>query len=332
MINIIAPITTETSYGLSAIQICQELSKLTDISIFPIGQPQVTSNEIAQGLKNAEFFTRDARCIRIFHQFSLDQMVGRPEGLPIFELDKFTEREKHHIKSLDRVFVCSKWAQDIVEKECGIQSIVAPLGVGPEFFPVKTNNKRPTFLHIGKTEVRKNSRLIVDLFAEEFKNDDVHLFLSWQNIFSKDQAEWDRYAKAKLGDKVTIVPRLNWNDIPKLIQSADYYVSLSSAEGFNLPLLEAMACGKPCVGTYNTAQTEFLTEDNCYLVHTPNMEPAYDGVWFHGHGNWCKIDKAAQEQFKKGLRWCLSQNGNEAGIQTAKQFTWKKTAEILLRG
>lgn len=290
----------------------------------------MTCKEIECGLKNAKFFTRDARCIRIFHQFSLDQMVGRPEGFPIFELDKFTDIEKHHIKSLDRVFVCSKWAQDIVLKECGIQSVVAPLGVGQEFFPVKTNNSKPTFLHIGKTEVRKNSKLIVDLFAEEFKKDDVQLLLAWQNIFSNDQKEWDNYAKFRLGDKVKIVPRLNYSDIPKLIQSCDYYISLSSTEGFNLPLLEAMACGKPCIATNNTAQTEFLNNENCLLVETPNMEPAYDGIWFHGHGNWHQIDKAAQDQFKQHLRGCLSLKTNEAGIETSKQFTWERTAQCLL--
>jgi len=52
------------------------------------------------------------------------------------------------------------------------------------------------------------------------------------------------------------------SEMSALYQLADYYLSLSIAEGQNLPLLEAMAEGVIPVSTQNTAMGEYINEDN----------------------------------------------------------------------
>ena len=44
------------------------------------------------------------------------------------------------------------------------------------------------------------------------------------------------------------------------------YVSLHRAEGFGLTLAQAMSLGKPVVATGYSANTEFMSEENGYLV------------------------------------------------------------------
>ena len=63
------------------------------------------------------------------------------------------------------------------------------------------------------------------------------------------------------------------------------------------------------------------------------VEPAHDGKWFFGQGNWGKIkehevfDLSLQMQsFIENKRGTL----NEAGIETAKQFSWKNTARKII--
>lgn len=51
-----------------------------------------------------------------------------------------------------------------------------------------------------------------------------------------------------------------------LMSSCDAYVSLHRSEGFGLTLLEAMALGKPVIGTAYSGNLDFMTEENGYLV------------------------------------------------------------------
>ncbi|WP_349571877.1 glycosyltransferase [Azotobacter salinestris] len=46
----------------------------------------------------------------------------------------------------------------------------------------------------------------------------------------------------------------------------DFYISPSRAEGQNLPLQEAMACGLVPVSTRNTAMLDYINESNAYII------------------------------------------------------------------
>jgi glycosyltransferase involved in cell wall biosynthesis len=58
-----------------------------------------------------------------------------------------------------------------------------------------------------------------------------------------------------------------------LYSLADFYVSASHCEGFNLPLLEAMAVGTAAISTRNTAMLDYLHDDNS----VPISEKSYPG-------------------------------------------------------
>ena len=63
-----------------------------------------------------------------------------------------------------------------------------------------------------------------------------------------------------------VVPR---NEVGALYQSCDCYVSLHRSEGFGLTLAEAMAAGRPVIGTAYGGNLDFMTPENSYLVrHT----------------------------------------------------------------
>jgi hypothetical protein len=141
-INIMAPIN-QLGYGVSSLNIVKELSKSVEVSLFMIGQPQVTNQEdaniISQCIKNSQFYDYNAPCIKIWHQHDMAQFAGKGTriGFPIFELDKFSDFEKHQLQSLDRVFVCSEWAKKIVLDNTTIEEsnvIVVPLGVDSSIF------------------------------------------------------------------------------------------------------------------------------------------------------------------------------------------------------
>ena len=62
-------------------------------------------------------------------------------------------------------------------------------------------------------------------------------------------------------------------------------------EGWNLGLLECMSVGLNVIATAYSAHTEFATEANCRLVRVDETEPAHDGQWCKGQGNWAKLGR-----------------------------------------
>ena len=114
-INLMAP-ANPLGYGVVGVNILKTLvSEGHSVSYFPIGQISIdqSDTQIFQScVDNQASFNANAPSLRIWHQHDLAQHVGRGVtcGFPIFELDKFTEREIHHISSQDILFVCSDWA------------------------------------------------------------------------------------------------------------------------------------------------------------------------------------------------------------------------------
>ena len=140
-LNLIAPIN-QLGYGIAGVNTLKALqSEGVNVSLFPIGQPQVVTQEDAEavkrGMEAAKLFDVNAHCIRMWHQHDMSQFVGRGKhvGFPIFELDTFNDLEKHHLQSCDELMVCSKWAKDVVDSNTLLcPTTVVPLGVDMNIF------------------------------------------------------------------------------------------------------------------------------------------------------------------------------------------------------
>ena len=350
MINIISPIN-QLGYGIAGLNIVKALHRISDIALWPIGQPQVTNQQdaeiISALIKNNQYPNFNASCIRIWHQHDMSQFIGKGQhiGFPIFELDKFSDLEKHHLSSLDKIFVCSKWAQQVILENLDIdhsQVIVVPLGVDVSIFsPCEIqNNNKTIFYNCGKWEIRKGHDILVDIFNKAFEpKDNVELWMMCDNPFLKphETQQWiDLYKSSKLGSKIKILPRLNTQqEVYNIMSQVDCGIFPSRAEGWNLELLELMACGKHTIATNYSAHTEFCNKENSYLVDIQDSELAKDGKWFFGQGNWAKLRHNHIDQFAsimKEIHLLKLTNKlaiNKAGIDTANRFTWLNTAEII---
>jgi glycosyltransferase involved in cell wall biosynthesis len=355
--NIISPIN-QLGYGITGLNIVKELSKLREVSLWTIGQPQITTEEDSKVVKNcinnSKTFNYDDPCIRIWHQHDMAQFVGCGEhiGFPIFELDVFSAIEQHHLNSCDRLFVCSQWAKEI----CLLNGIkprkaslhdsaihVIPLGVDTQVFKPCEIKPGPTiFFNCGKWEVRKGHDLLVDIFNKAFKDDDnVELWMMCDNPFLTDEEDkqWKRlYSSSDIGYKVKFISRVKTQaEVYSIMSNVDCGIFPSKAEGWNLEPLELMSCGKNVIITNYSAHTEFCTQENANLIDIKDIEVAYDGKWFTGkHGRWAKFDNDQIEQTVSHMQNIHNQkqNGSLAinlpGIETSKKFTWKNTARFIL--
>lgn len=101
-------------------------------------------------------------------------------------------------------------------------------------------------------------------------------------------------------------------DLPKLYSLASLFVFPSLYEGFGLPVLEAMACGTPVIASNRSSIPE-ATGSAGITVDPESPEEIRDAIT--GLLNDAKLQ---QDLVKKGLA-------------RAKKYTWRRTAEQLLR-
>jgi len=296
--------------------------------------------------------------VKIWHQNDVHTHVGkgRHVGFPIFELTQFSEEEKISMLQCDQLFVCSDWAKQILYSQVGFQCppvSVVPLGVDTEMFQPCTGSRDATiFFNCGKWEKRKGHDVLLECFNAAFQaGDNVELWMMCENPFIGDMnQQWiNLYKNSPLGGKIRIIPRQqSHKDVYNIMKQTDCGIFPARAEGWNLELLEMMACGKDVIATNYSAHTEFCNKDNCFLVEIDELEQARDGVFFSGeYGEWASFNDSAKDQLIEHMRnvhgvkqqytnsWekdmrnkCL----NHTGIETAKKFTWKNSAQELLNG
>lgn len=343
-LNVLAP-WNSLSYGIVSKNIIKELHRRgVDIALFPIGQLQVESQEEAivlqEIINNQGNFYYHAPSLRIFHQFSMAEHVGKLKiGYPIFELDTFTEREIRHVSYLDYVFVTSKWAKEIVVQNCKIPEnlvVIVNLGVDRNIFypPTKENDGPYRFYVAGKWEHRKNQILAAEAFLKAFpnKSDDVELWMMCHNPFLKpeDAKVWEQQVAHP---KIKLIPPVPTHaEVGNIIRKIDCGVFVSHAEGWDFPCMEVLSTGGQVIVSDYSAHTEYCTKENSYLINIDKLEPAFDGIWFHGQGNWASIDEPQFDQLVEYMRAVYKKGRvvNQAGIETAKKFSWKNTVDKML--
>lgn len=350
-LNLMTPIN-QLGYGIAGLNLCKSLTKMSNVSLFPMGPVDVAIKEDVEPLQQAAMRSQklnfDAPTLKVWHQNDMAQFVGRGLriGFPFFELDVFNDLEKHHLNHLDALFVASEWAKKIAVSNLSLPEekiYVVPLGVNTDIFSPAENNpdNKTIFFNCGKWEVRKGHDALVEIFNFSFDpSDNVELWMMCTNPFLKPEQtlEWENmYKRSKLGNKIKLLPRAKTQaEVYNIMANVDCGVFPSRAEGWNLELLEMMACGKNVIATNYSAHTEFCNSENCFLVDINQTEKAFDGKWFLGDGNWAKIDDTAFNTFADHMRrihkmkqsHSLERNNN--GIQTAERFSWDESARKIL--
>ncbi|MFW9872283.1 MAG: autotransporter strand-loop-strand O-heptosyltransferase [Candidatus Thorarchaeota archaeon] len=128
------------------------------------------------------------------------------------------------------------------------------------------------FMVFGRWDYRKSITEIVRAFNEEFRNDEkIYLILSADNPFATDnlKSTEERLEHHNLqNERIKVLHFPERDEYIKWMKSGHVFLSCSRSEGWNLPLIEAIACGTPSICSNWGAQLEFA-DGISYTVDVP---------------------------------------------------------------
>lgn len=240
------------------------------------------------------------------------------------------------------VFSISEFSSTILRKS-GIQVPVftTNIGIDESFiqnssknFPIETN-KKFKFVHVSTARKRKGVDVLLKAYFNSFsKNDDVTLII--KSFPNPDNLVDELLHELKTDQSPEVVhinrPDLSEEEMKSLIEQADCAVYPSRAEGFGLPIAEAMLVGTPVITTNYSGQLDFANEENSYLIDY-KITLAKDSEMINLGARWAepsvedlanKLKQAYTDITEKNETY--KQKVNLAQSR-AKELTWDATAK-----
>jgi glycosyltransferase involved in cell wall biosynthesis len=231
---------------------------------------------------------------------------------------------QHGLRAAAHIITVSQAAADtIVRSAPQVQArlSVIPLAADPDFRPPESRSESvaraakllgfsdPYFLVVGQNQASKGHRYALEAFATALPR--RHRLLFVQRLRAGQGIHRDA-RELGLGERVVFVGPRSRADLVTLLQAASALVQPSLAEGFGLPVLEAMASGCPVVASDIPTLREVLGGAGCLFPVANSGELAR------------ALTRVAGEP---GLRAELRAHG----LERAATFSWDRTAEATLQ-
>ena len=221
--------------------------------------------DIYAGLKD---YTHDVNIVlaEVNHQYFFHNYSGPKIAYTVWESTIYPELFFNKLKEYDQVWVPSKWQAEITAKQ-GIESNkikIIPEGVNTSlFYPedLKYEDDKFRFLIFGRWDDRKSIRELIEAFKNVFgESEKVELVISVDNPHSVDgmKSTEERLKFYNINsNNIKILHFPNKEDYAKYLKRGHVFLSCARSEGWNLPLIEAMACGIPSLYSNCSGQLEF---------------------------------------------------------------------------
>jgi glycosyltransferase involved in cell wall biosynthesis len=250
-------------------------------------------------------------------------------------------------QNVDELWVPSKFVRDVFVQN-GVQAErvqVIPNGYDPKVFRPEGPTFRPQgsrefiFLFVGGAISRKGVDLLLDAYRSAFdESEGVTLAFLASNSAGA-------YRHNSLLDKIRaaiatpehpqvllLLETVDDSTLADLYRGASAFVLPYRGEGFGMPLLESMACGRPVITTAEGPAKEFCDESNSYLVpakanlalEPPPLGPIAGGLtWFEP--SFLELTKTLRYVYEN--RSELAAKG-VAAAKATRHLTWQNATNL----
>ncbi len=258
--------------------------------------------------------TKKGKCVETVHDIIPLLFDDTHEGIVKFAFKHLLPRITKNVDKIITVSEASK--KDIIQRlRVKEEKIKVIYEAASEIYKPEKNRNLEKYginedyiLFVGSLEPKKNITTIIRAFSRFKKTGAKHKLVlagkkGWyyNNIMSEIK-------KQNIVQDVIFPGYVPLEDMPAIYSCATLLCLPSLYEGFGLPILEAMSCGTPFIGSNRGSIPEIA--GNAGII----VEPL----------DWQKISEKMEEiANNKKLRQKLKAKG----IEQSKKFSWKKTAK-----
>ncbi len=279
------------------------------------------------------------------HSYFYDRYTGPVIFYNVWESTRQPDQFFNKMLEADQFWCPSEWQKMCtVEQGYPIDKVkVVPEGIDPNIFkPMKEyqgyHDSCVRFLLFGRWEHRKSTTEIIRTFLQSFKKDDkVKLVLSVDNDYAVDGLSsteerlkhygWDK------DPRIEVEHFMPFNEYLDHLQTGSCLLSCSRSEGWNLPLLEAIACGTPSIHSDFSGQLEFA-KGVSWRVNIKGYKPPEQMYGGNAPGLWAEPDfnhlSSIMKFIYKKHNICRTKAVLDS-IDIRKKYSWDNAAKIALK-
>lgn len=268
----------------------------------------------------------------------LDKYKGIKIAYNVWESTRYSDKFFDLLKQYDQLWVPSEW-----QRQCAINQgypsnkiFVVPEAVNgdiysPQYFNYDLDlykDNRFKFILVGRWEYRKATREIIETFLKTFKDDEpVDLILSVDNSdYSVDgmKTTEERLKHFNFNDeRLKVLHFLKKEEYVNYLRNGHVFLSCARAEGWNLPLVESMACGTPSIYSNCSGQLEFATGKG-HPVKILGEKPVPNGVGSYSEPDFDDLSKVMRDVYTN--YWKYKATALLHSNKIRKQFSWENAA------
>ncbi|MFH0731122.1 MAG: glycosyltransferase, partial [Pseudomonadota bacterium] len=265
-------------------------------------------------------------------------------GFTMLEVDGFPREWVRQANGMDEVWVPSEFNRKAFI-ECGLKRPVhiIPLGVNTDYFHPEINrfpNPSGEFVFLACFEwgERKEPWLLLKTFNAVFKAGEPVRLLA--KINNRDPSidlgrEIRNLGLSDAGGRISYLINIEfpYYQLGSLYRSADCLVSAGRGEGWDMPLMEAMACGLPTIATDWGAHTDFVHPDICYPLRIRGTIPAVAKCPYYDGFSWADPDPEHLAFLLRRVyenREEAQVKGAAAAVEMANRWRWRDAARKIM--
>ncbi|MGH9656892.1 MAG: glycosyltransferase family 4 protein [Bryobacteraceae bacterium] len=253
--------------------------------------------------------------------------IEHPEFFPWPRAWQLRMTVRRTVRSAARILTGSEFSRQSIERAYGLNGdrvVVVPNAAASDFRPEHLDNAldavrvrfglpAPYILTVGDLQPRKNHIGLIEAFAGLVK---AHPQLKHRLAIAGKETWFgpkvrEAARRSGVADRIQFLGFVADDDLLHLYNACDLFVFPSFYEGFGLPILEAMACGRPVACSNTSAMPEVA--DGAALLFDP-----------YSSG---EIARAMSDLLRDPE---LRTRMERLGQQRAAHFSWNKTARRTL--
>jgi glycosyltransferase involved in cell wall biosynthesis len=253
--------------------------------------------------------------------------LEHPEFFPRFRALQLRWSVNRTVRSAARILTLSEFSSAAIQRAYGVSSddvVVVPLAAAAEFRTFHIDNAldavrtrfqlpAPYILSVGDLQPRKNQIGLIQAFAELVKSFPQlrhRLVLAGKETWFAPKVR-EAAKESGVGDRIRFLGFVSDQELLHLYNACDLFVFPSFYEGFGLPILEAMACGRAVACSNTSAMPEVA--DGAAILFNPYSVP--------------EITRAMADLLRDAE---LRSRMERLGQQRAASFSWQKSAQKTL--